>query len=716
MARWTGVTCGSDGSFSIISEWDNSQAGTKGYAMSAFCLEEVTPLPENFTIIPLPDTQKYSRYYPDIYTNQTQWIVDYREALNIVYVGHEGDIVDTASSTTQWENANTSMTYLEDPVTTGLPDGIPYSVVRGNHDLSSLYEEYFGVSRFEGRSYYGGHYSDNNQNNYVLFDVGDLHFISISLDYDPDTNELAWAQSILQSYSDRRAIIVSHSILNNPAADWTTPGLNIYNAVKEYPNVFLMLCGHMHYEARRTDTYNGNTIHTLLADYQDYPNGGNGWLRIMEFSPSTNEIQVKTYSPWLDEYQTDDDSQFTLSYEMTPPEGPPTATLDSPINNSILTSSTVMLNCTCTDESNLQNVTLYLGSADQGTPGSVSVRVSASSDDAEERIDTGAVDLTSSDLELCLDAASQIVGTRFNNVEIPQGATITNAYVEFECDVGTHTGTVPLQIRGQASDNPPTFTSATNDISSRTPTTAMIQWDITEQWTVDYDYPSPDISSIIQEIIDRPGWVSGNSLVLMFNATSSNRRETESYNGESAAAPLLVVEYTEGGGWLSWHANQTKVISGTINSTNFTVNLVDGSYRWNCLVFDDNGNSAFATEDSIFTITTGPLENYTLTINIIGNGTVTPLNGTIYQEGILVDIEAIADPGWQFTSWSGDLTGTTNPTNIIMDENKTINATFTEQPNITAGAIIISGFQSWNSPDGQNPGAVSYTHLTLPTN
>jgi hypothetical protein len=283
-------------------------------------------LPPSFTIIALPDTQYYSSSYPDIFTNQTQWIVANQETLNIVYVGHEGDIVNSANKITQWERASTSMSYLEDPVTTGIPDGIAYSVVRGNHDIGSLFDQYFGVARFEGRGYYGGHHANNNQNNYVLFDFGEFKYISISLDYNPTSDALNWTTQILTEYSDRRAIIISHSILDNPEGEWTTPGLNIYNTVKYHPNVFLMLCGHMHYEARRSDTFNGTIIHTLLVDYQEYPNGGNGWLRIMEIWPESNEINVKTYSPFLNQYQTDPDSEFMLFYDYDVPQSPPTIT------------------------------------------------------------------------------------------------------------------------------------------------------------------------------------------------------------------------------------------------------------------------------------------------------------------------------------------------------------------------------------------------------
>ena len=282
-----------------------------------------TRLLPSFTIIALPDTQNYASTYPDIFTNQTQWIVTNKEACNIVYVGHEGDIVNKSRSLIQWKRASTSISYLEDPTTTSLPDGICYSIMRGNHDIGILFNLFFGIARFRGRSYYGGHYAYTNQNNYVLFDVGDFHYISISLDYDPDTDELNWTENILQTHSDRKAIIISHSILDNLTGDWTAPGLNIYNAVKNHPNVFLMLCGHNHYESRRTDTYNGTTIHTLLADYQDYPNGGNGWLRIIEVDPVANKIAVKTYSPYLNQYQTDPDSEFTLFYNQSENQPPP---------------------------------------------------------------------------------------------------------------------------------------------------------------------------------------------------------------------------------------------------------------------------------------------------------------------------------------------------------------------------------------------------------
>ena len=96
---------------------------------------------EDFTIIVVPDTQNYVSYMndgmPETFTAQTQWIVENREALNIVFVTHLGDLVARGdSSEAEWLAAEHSMGLLEDPATTGMNEGIPYGVALGNHDQS----------------------------------------------------------------------------------------------------------------------------------------------------------------------------------------------------------------------------------------------------------------------------------------------------------------------------------------------------------------------------------------------------------------------------------------------------------------------------------------------------------------------------------------------------------------------------------------------------
>jgi uncharacterized repeat protein (TIGR02543 family) len=72
-------------------------------------------------------------------------------------------------------------------------------------------------------------------------------------------------------------------------------------------------------------------------------------------------------------------------------------------------------------------------------------------------------------------------------------------------------------------------------------------------------------------------------------------------------------------------------------------------------------------------------DEYTLTVNVVGSGSVIPDPVGPYHYGDVVELTAEADPDWEFSGWSGDLSGNTNPGSITMDGNKTITATFIEE-------------------------------------
>lgn len=286
----------------------------------------------DFTLIALPDTQCYVASLgggqPSTFTAQTDWIVSNQVARSIAFVTHLGDIVEhgDGGNSNEWFHATNAMYRLENPETTLAAHGIPYGVALGNHDFStatngerqaSFYHQFFGPDHFAGRDYYGGTFGTNNH--YELFSASGLDFIALHLEYQTtaDTNVLAWANSLLQAHPERRAIVTSHYLLEtgNPAS-FGGQGRAVYEALKGNPNFFLMLCGHVPGEGRRQDTFNNNTVHTLMSDYQGRTNGGSGWLRILEFSPSNNVIRVKTYSPAYDQYDTNASAQFTLPYDL----------------------------------------------------------------------------------------------------------------------------------------------------------------------------------------------------------------------------------------------------------------------------------------------------------------------------------------------------------------------------------------------------------------
>jgi hypothetical protein len=180
---------------------------------------------------------------------------------------------------------------------------------------------------------------------------------------------------------------------------------------------------------------------------------------------------------------------------------------------------------------------------DPSVPAVFETSVSTSSDDAEEK-PNGRVKLTSGDLEMVFDKGEdQLVGLRFQAVAIPQGATITSAYVQFQVDEVTSVST-SLTLRAQAGDDAPTFTSANGDLSSRPSTAASIEWS-PAPWSVvgaaGLDQRTEDLSGVIQEVVSRPGWSTGNALVLLVSGTGE--RVAEAYDGAASGAPLLRVEY-----------------------------------------------------------------------------------------------------------------------------------------------------------------------------
>ncbi|HZD78996.1 MAG TPA: hypothetical protein VE646_02995 [Actinomycetota bacterium] len=215
--------------------------------------------------------------------------------------------------------------------------------------------------------------------------------------------------------------------------------------------------------------------------------------------------------------------------------------------------------------------------------------VAQSSDDAEER-PSGSVSLTSSDLELVVDGSNQqTVGIRFAGTQIPAGATIQDAYVQFTVDE-VSTGADTLTIRGQAADDPGTFTTATGNISSRPRTAAAVSWSPPPWDTVGQagtGQRTPDLAAVLQEIVDRPGWASGNALALIVTGTGT--RTAEAFDG--TAIPILHVEYTTGSASNTAPVVNSVGITPSSPATNDTLSAIvdasdaDGdplslSYRW----------------------------------------------------------------------------------------------------------------------------------------
>lgn len=176
-------------------------------------------------------------------------------------------------------------------------------------------------------------------------------------------------------------------------------------------------------------------------------------------------------------------------------------------------------------------------------------RVSLDSDDAEERVSNGNMTTTQSSsnpLQITKYGTSQnqYVGVRFQNAAVPKNATIVSAEIEFRVNT-TNSAAASMTVYGQAADNASTFTSTNSDISSRTKTTASVAWNSLPNPAVGQALKTPDLKTVVQEIVNRSSWASGNAMAFIIEAqgNSSGPRNVEARETAPGKAPFLRVTY-----------------------------------------------------------------------------------------------------------------------------------------------------------------------------
>ncbi|GAB6041023.1 PilC/PilY family type IV pilus protein [Endothiovibrio diazotrophicus] len=174
----------------------------------------------------------------------------------------------------------------------------------------------------------------------------------------------------------------------------------------------------------------------------------------------------------------------------------------------------------------------------------------------------------------------QQVGLRFTDVGVPQGAKVTGAHLEFTASSST-SGAYNLTVRGEASDDAQTYTDTANDIGARTGTGATVSWNNVEEWTAGNSYQSPDLSTIVQEIVNRSTWCGGNAMAFTVSGLDNlNRRIAHSFDGAPELAPILRVTYDQpDGGYAPGEGciKQTLVSQITTGNDDAEENVSSGS-------------------------------------------------------------------------------------------------------------------------------------------
>ncbi len=178
-------------------------------------------------------------------------------------------------------------------------------------------------------------------------------------------------------------------------------------------------------------------------------------------------------------------------------------------------------------------------------PSTVEVLVRASTDDGWQNNGTGLLTVNSTTIALATNSNFGAL-FRFYEVGIPQGVTITNAWVQFTAASNTPVSAF-VTIRGEATNNSPTLpSSGNNNIRNRLVTTNRVfwtppAWNTSERGTAQR---TPNLATIITEIVGRPGWTSNNALSVIFTNSPSGVRVVHAIDGLPSQAALFHAEWT----------------------------------------------------------------------------------------------------------------------------------------------------------------------------
>lgn len=277
---------------------------------------------QDFTIGVIPDWQKLTYMGTDgaqMMQGICQWFANHKKELNLVFVASLGDMSqgnfsDTTYSNDQWKRNVDALSILR-------ANKIPFSPNQGNHDPYVAINKYFPVSYFEKENYWGGSMNGKIENAYYLFKAGGMKFIVLNTQWEKSSKVNAWANRIFKKFNNHRAIYITHSGVSKVVKN---DGYLMDSIVRKNDNIFLATMGHLcetdGEEYWTTTSEGGKTQHLLRTDYQcrfvDKIPGA--MFRYYTFKPKENRVYTYTYNLRTQSYETDENSQFSFYYPMSP--------------------------------------------------------------------------------------------------------------------------------------------------------------------------------------------------------------------------------------------------------------------------------------------------------------------------------------------------------------------------------------------------------------
>ncbi|WP_306061171.1 metallophosphoesterase [Natronococcus wangiae] len=297
-----------------------------------------------FTVAIFPDTQYYAEQDNGIFEQMGQWIADNKDEYNIEMFLHEGDIVQNYGSNNEdeWEVAQDAIKRID-------AEHIPTVLALGNHDADNIRDPQTFRSRFPASRYEEieginetvvdwGTFEGYSENAYLIQEINGEKFLFITLEFGPRDAALEWSGQIMQTHSEATAILVTHTYLYH---DGTRTDSNDDHAPSAYEGTLLppesnynngeqMWQTELRYHANLAAVHSGhhiggplvaqseahekgNRTNQMFMNYQTIDNGGDGWLRLFTINTETYNVEVNTYSPYLDQWSDDTKESFEFN-------------------------------------------------------------------------------------------------------------------------------------------------------------------------------------------------------------------------------------------------------------------------------------------------------------------------------------------------------------------------------------------------------------------
>lgn len=307
---------------------------------------------DGFTVAVLPDTQYYCERHPEILHAQTRWLAEHAAERRIAFALHLGDVTNR-NTPEQWAVAREAFARLE--------AAMPYAMALGNHDIgpgggaqdrSTLYAEFFppeAVRRRPGFLAAMPAEPDRLENSAWRFPGGGRDWLVLVLEFGPRPQVVQWAADVLAAHPGLPAIVVTHAYLyhDDTRYDWrakggrqdgnphaygvaTQPegvhdGEQLWRAlVSRHDSIVLVINGHVVGDGLgrlESATGSGHRVQQMLVNFQMLDNGGDGWLRLLEFAADGRTVRARDYSPTLDRWNDGPDHDVTLT--IAPPAAVP---------------------------------------------------------------------------------------------------------------------------------------------------------------------------------------------------------------------------------------------------------------------------------------------------------------------------------------------------------------------------------------------------------